>query len=365
MRQGWLYRYRLGFAGERILRGATASQNASAYRTGLIIQLQQGEQQGWGEIAPLPGFSQESLAAAQTATQHWLAHWCATPLTGLSSSVTNSTISSFITTQLTEPPLPVLPAAAFGIHCALAELAAQLPATANYQTVPLISDGNTGKQRQDLPVLGLAKYKVARQAVQQEAMEISHLLSAMPQLRLRLDANRGWSPQQAVQFIEALHPAHRLRIDFIEEPCHTAEQSVDFARDTGTAIAWDESLRECDNGAQQSTNGAEREISTALLSLISQPGVAALIIKPMLTGSLVRVYQQIQAAHQRQLAAVISSAVESSLGLTQLARLAHWLTPQTPPGLDTLSLLDAQVIRRWPGSPLSLLTVQALQQLES
>jgi O-succinylbenzoate synthase len=44
---------------------------------------------------------------------------------------------------------------------------------------------------------------------------------------------------------------------------------------------------------------------------------------------------------------VISSSIESSLGLTQLARIAAWLTPQTLPGLDTLALMRAA------GSPLA------------
>jgi O-succinylbenzoate synthase len=43
---------------------------------------------------------------------------------------------------------------------------------------------------------------------------------------------------------------------------------------------------------------------------------------------------------------VISSSIESSLGLTQLARIAAWLTPQTLPGLDTLALMRAQLVRR-------------------
>lgn len=52
-----------------------------------------------------------------------------------------------------------------------------------------------------------------------------------------------------------------------------------------------------------------------------------------------------------------------SLGLTQLARIAAWLTPDTIPGLDTLDLMQAQQVRRWPGSPLPLVEVDALERL--
>lgn len=69
-----------------------------------------------------------------------------------------------------------------------------------------------------------------------------------------------------------------------------------------------------------------------------------------------------QAAHALGLTAVISSSIESSLGLTQLARIAAWLTPDTIPGLDTLDLMQAQRVRRWPGA-LPLVDVDALERL--
>ena len=88
-----------------------------------------------------------------------------------------------------------------------------------------------------------------------------------------------------------------------------------------------------------------------------------MVIKPTLTGSLEKVREQVQAAHALGLTAVISSSIESSLGLTQLARIAAWLTPDTIPGLDTLSLMQAQQIRHWPGSPLPLIDESALERL--
>ncbi|MFU1831460.1 hypothetical protein ACM6O8_16920, partial [Klebsiella pneumoniae] len=48
---------------------------------------------------------------------------------------------------------------------------------------------------------------------------------------------------------------------------------------------------------------------------------------------------------------------------TQLARIAAWLTPQTIPGLDTLSLMGAQLVRPWPESTLPVLNIDALEPL--
>ncbi|KAE9797544.1 o-succinylbenzoate synthase, partial [Escherichia coli] len=69
------------------------------------------------------------------------------------------------------------------------------------------------------------------------------------------------------------------------------------------------------------------------------------------------------AAHAQGLTAVISSSIESSLGLTQLARIAAWLTPNIIPGLDTLSLMQAQLVREWPDSALPVWSTEALEPL--
>lgn len=169
------------------------------------------------------------------------------------------------------------------------------------------------------------------------------LLEALPELHLRLDANRSWTPVKAEGFARHVAPELRSRIAFIEEPCLTREQSRDFARLTGIAIAWDESVRETG------------------FTVKAEPGLAAIIIKPTLTGSLMRCRQLIAQAHAAGLEAVISSSIESSLGLTQLARIAQWLTPDAIPGLDTLDLMRTQLIRRWPGSELPLTDVSDLE----
>ncbi|GHK16510.1 hypothetical protein ECZU03_02990 [Escherichia coli] len=98
-------------------------------------------------------------------------------------------------------------------------------------------------------------------------------------------------------------------------------------------------------------------------AFVAEEGVSAVVIKPTLTGSPEKVREQVQAAHALGLTAVISSSIESSLGLTQLARIAARLTPDTIPGLDTLDLMQAQQVRRWPGSPLPLVEVDALERL--
>lgn len=243
--------------------------------------------------------------------------------------------------------MPTPPSAAFGISCALAELGGELPLAADYRAAPLCS-GDPDElfaRLSQMPGEKVAKVKVGLYEAVRDGMVVNLLLEAIPDLTLRLDANRAWTPLKAQQFAKYVSPHYRTRIAFLEEPCKNRDDSRAFAQQTGIAIAWDESLREAD------------------FTFAAEPGLRAVVIKPTLTGSLQKVQQQVAQAHALGLTAVISSAIESSLGLTQLARIAAWLTPNTIPGLDTLSLMRGQLVRCWPESELPCLTVDELEPL--
>jgi O-succinylbenzoate synthase len=320
MRRAQVYRWQIPMDAGVVLR-----ERRIKNRDGLFVHLQQGEKQGWGEISPLPGFSLESLEDAQAALLSWVNGW----------------------REGASPALPEVPSAAFGISCALAELDGTLPDAADYRAAPLCS-GDPDElfaALSAMPGEKVAKVKVGLYEAVRDGMVVNLLLEAIPDLRLRLDANRAWTPLKAQQFAKYVNPAYRDRIAFMEEPCKTRDDSRAFAQETGIAIAWDESLREAD------------------FLFLAEPGVSAVVIKPTLTGSLDKVRKQVAAAHALGLTAVISSSIESSLGLTQLARIAAWLTPQTIPGLDTLNLMQAQLVRHWPESTLPLVDVEALEPL--
>ncbi len=320
IRNAAVYRYSLPMEAGVVLRNQRLKT-----RDGLLIHLQQGGQEGWGEIAPLPEFSQETLAQAEQAALRWVQDWQGGSL----------------------PSDSPLPSVAFGTSCALAELEQRLPLQADYRKAPLC----TGDPDELFAVLTalpgekVAKMKVGLYEAVRDGMIVNVLLEALPDLRLRLDANRSWTRAKADGFAKYVAPALRERIAFLEEPCKTRDESRDFALATGIAIAWDESVREADFVVQ------------------AEPGVAAIVIKPTLTGSLVRCRTLVEQAHAAGLTAVISSSIESSLGLTQLARIAHWLTPNTVPGLDTLDLMQAQLLRPWLDSELPLLDTSALECL--
>ncbi|MDA8490101.1 MULTISPECIES: o-succinylbenzoate synthase [unclassified Kluyvera] len=320
MRSAQVYRWQIPMDAGVVLRDRRLKT-----RDGLFIYLRDGERDGWGEISPLPGFSRETLDEAQSALLAWADAW----------------------RQGSDAPLPDVPSVAFGISCALAEVNDALPLAADYRAAPLCTGDpdDLVLKLAEMPGEKVAKVKVGLYEAVRDGMVVNLLLEAVPELTLRLDANRAWTPLKAQQFAKYVNPHNRSRIAFLEEPCKTRDDSRAFARETGIAIAWDESLREAD------------------FRFAAEPGVRAVVIKPTLTGSLARVKEQVDAAHALGLTAVISSSLESSLGLTQLARIAAWLTPQTMPGLDTLNLMQTQLIRCWPESPLPCGAIEDMEPL--
>ncbi|HEC8322304.1 TPA: o-succinylbenzoate synthase [Providencia rettgeri] len=279
-------------------------------RDGLLVCLQDGDNEGWGEISPLPEFSRETLEEATAETIVRLNEW-----------VKEGKISNSL-----------LPSVAFGCSCAIAELTGELPEQADYRKAPLCS-GDPDDLILSLDAMEgekVAKVKVGLYEAVRDGMVVNLLLEAVPELKLRLDANRSWTRTKADGFAKYVNPDYRDRIAFLEEPCKTREESLQFAAETGISIAWDESVRE---------EGFMVE---------AQEGVSAIVIKPTLTGSLSYCRYLAEEAHRLGLQAVISSSIESSFGLTQLARVAHWLTPNSIPGLDTVSLIQSQLVRPWP-----------------
>lgn len=317
MRSAKLYRYQIPVETGIVLRHRRLKM-----REGLLVCLSENGHTGWGEIAPLPEFSQEDLATARQQTRAWLNEWLL---------------------QKNPDIEPLVPSVAFGLSCALAELHNELGERGNYATAPLCY-GDPDELYEKLSQIEgekIAKMKVGLYEANRDGLIANMFLDAIPDLKLRLDTNRMWSLEKASLFARKISPENRKRIQFIEEPCQTPELSRQFADQHHIAIAWDERVREPD------------------FMVKKEPNLTAIVIKPTLVGSIQKCVKLIEQAHSQGMIAVISSSIESSLGLTQLARLAYQYTPNTMPGLDTLNLMKHQLLRKWQGSTLPLIDLNS------
>ncbi len=110
-----LYRYSIPVDSQVVLRNRFLKK-----REGLLVQIKCGEHEGWGEIAPLPEFSEETLEQAQQQTALWLKNW-----DQARSQNQKLTLDG------------LYPSVAFGLSCALAEMKGTLGESGNYQAAPL------------------------------------------------------------------------------------------------------------------------------------------------------------------------------------------------------------------------------------
>ncbi|MFW7523064.1 o-succinylbenzoate synthase [Vibrio ostreicida] len=324
MRTAKLYRYQLPMDSGVVLREQRLKE-----REGFVVVLTDNGCVGRGEVAPLPGLSLESMDEAYQQLRTQLTAWQRGE--GIDGS-------------------ELYPSVAFGVSMAQLELAGHLPEQGCYYAAPLC----TGDPEELLPKLNqmpgnkVAKIKVGLYEPVRDGLLVSLFLDSIPDLMLRLDANRAWSAESAQLFADKVAPSLRQRIAFIEEPCHAPSDSFSFAINTGIAIAWDETL--------------QHSIRNEDFSLEDFNGAKAIIIKPTLLGSVERCIALIESAKTLGIKPIISSSIESSLGLTQLARLSRWQLPDEIPGLDTIGLFEQQLEQPWPGCdlPISRLSEHAL-----
>jgi O-succinylbenzoate synthase len=115
---------------------------------------------------------------------------------------------------------------AFGVSCALAELAGELPEAADYRAAPLCTGDPDALVVQLAGMAGekVAKVKVGLYEAVRDGMVVNLLLEAIPDLRLRLDANRAWTPLKAQQFAKYVNPLHRSASPLLRSPVGPARR---------------------------------------------------------------------------------------------------------------------------------------------
>jgi O-succinylbenzoate synthase len=148
-----------------------------------------------------------------------------------------------------------------------------------------------------------------------------------PEGRVRIDANGGWNVDEAEHAIRSLA---EFDLEYVEQPCASVEELVEIrervGESLGIAIAADESVRK-----------AEDPIAVA------RAGAADLIvIKAQPLGGVARALRIVAEAG---LPAVVSSALESSVGIAMGAHLAAALPElDYDCGLATVDLFTGDVV---------------------
>ncbi len=312
-----LFEYRLPLTESVFIRGHSLQQ-----REGLLIHLvSETGHEGWGDIAPLPGFSRETLAEARQQ-----ARLACTRLEGRGYGDEADLRAS------------LLPSVRFGFDSAYMMLSADfhntgagvwLAGETSMVSLSALLAGSTdacvaAAQRAVTREYETFKLKVGQGTVEEQVKRIRRVRDVLPSKAvLRLDANRAWSLETARAIAKALPdflPA------YVEEPLADITQLMAFYESTGWALALDETL-----------HGMKPD-----QPLPEIKGVVAWIFKPTLMGALDDIIEWQARAYRSDKVAIISAAYESGVGIRMLAEIASRISTWAA-GLDTYRFLAADV----------------------
>lgn len=201
-------------------------------------------------------------------------------------------------------------------------------------TVPALSVDAVAGVLQRFPGCRTAKVKVAEpgQALADDVARVRAVRAEMgDEARIRIDANGGWSVEEAAVALRALAP---LGLEYVEQPCASVSELAELRDRIGgtshaTRIAADESVRKAADPLAVARAGA----------------ADLLVVKAQPLGGVTRALQIVQEAG---LPVVVSSALDTSVGIAMGLHLAAALPEGSLAGacgLGTVALLAGDVTR--------------------
>ncbi len=304
-----IYRYQL-----RLTSPIAWDGQSRTHRSGLLVRLGHGDYSGWGDIAPLPGFSAESIIEAQAWAEEFAREILESPLRTLDLSA-----------------IKIPPSVRFGFELALRNLDTATRKPSPQEASAVACCGLIGHQKDQQVHIAhslvssdyrAVKLKLGRLSLEEDLNTVHTICGKYPELEVRVDANRSWSIKTAKEFIRA---TNKLRLDYLEEPLKDKTELMEFARGCNIPIALDETLREQD---------AEKYHQVADVH----------VLKPTLAGGIYTTLAHLEQAVQDNSRCIISSSYECGVGMLGLIELARML-PHEIHGLDTHKVFERDVFR--------------------
>jgi len=264
---------------------------------------------GWGETAPLAGWSDETIDQAANALAS-----IELPLRIGDSEALDSAcpVGSELPSVRAGLELAVLDALARALDRPLAALLSSRKHTTAQLRIPVqftlgargLDETRAALQRARKEGYRAVKLKVGAATMDQDLERVTRIADEFPELELRLDANGAWSVNTALDALRAMPAA------LIEQP--VAPEKFDALLDQcpprprRPAIAADES---CASLGQAS-------------ALIKKNAVDALVIKPCTLGGLLPTLSIIETARAAGITVILSNLMESTVGRRGVAHLA-------------------------------------------
>lgn len=273
-------------------------------RSGILIRINTESKCGWGDIAPLPNWSNETLDESISQLKNNLQKILKIDWTAR--------------TYLDEiASLRLFPSVSFGLESALFKiLSTPSPCSVSSSALLMGSKEQILEQALIMQNKGYTsvKVKVSTLPVDDAKYVIDQLIVIF--LLVRIDVNRAWSTNDSLKFFSQ-YPLDAF--DYVEEPFANPKDLALFTH----PLAVDES----------------HPADLTLEELECLPTLKALIYKPTIQGGMANCLRLLEWANNKKIQFVLSSSFESDVGLMNIAAMAHHLSLTAPIGIGTYHYL--------------------------
>lgn len=323
-----LYTYHIPFTSPFRVAG-----NEFSHREGIILVYQDQNLgiEAYGEIAPLPGFSDESLEEVKEVLLLNREH--------LQKAIKAEEAKD---TLLLLDRIHQFPSLSFGLDTLLYDLAAKRSGKSLVQylfpgfhssvnsngTLPLKKESATLSEADRLVREGFQTLKVKVGIdFSKEQRILKSLRLKYPDIKIRIDANQAWSTEEAINNLKTLED---LDIEYCEQPVpkHELSSLKEVTNSVNIPTAADESVR--------------NKRSAEELSNIK--AINVLILKPMLMGTFNDIFVTKDVADTHNIEVVFTTLLESAIGRAATAAISAGLgNKDHAQGLTTGTFLQKDV----------------------
>lgn len=181
-------------------------------------------------------------------------------------------------------------------------------------TIGIEEPATMAKQARQIADYPLIKLKLGSGDAGDEA-RVAAVREARPDARLVIDANAGWTADDAIKHIKWLE---KYKIELIEQPCAKDQHEAmgEVQKHTSIPVVADESV--------QSLEDVEK---------LANAGVAGINLKLMKLGGMLTAIKCLKLARDRKMKIMLGCMMETSVGTTamsHLAGLADWIDLDAP-----------------------------------
>ena len=176
------------------------------------------------------------------------------------------------------------------------------------------------------------KLKVGARPADEDVRRVRFIRMAMPEARLRLDANGGWDEATAADTLRRLEGCE---LELVEQPVPVGatEELARLSRSAPCLVAADEAVASLDDGR----------------GLLAAGAVGALVLKPMRLGGIRPALALAREAAGHGVACVVTTTFDSGIGIAAALHLAAAVPavdalPDPAHGLATADHLAADIV---------------------